>query len=337
MAATIEDVAAAAEVSTATVSRALRGLPDVASPTRERVLHAAAELRYVPDPRAASLASGRTGGVGVAVPGLERDGNATLVAAAEAVCRAAGHDLLLYDVPVTGARDRFLAELPFRKRVDGLLLVDLGLADEEVDRLRRAGTPFVLVGQRGPECPGVLVDHDEAARTATEHLLGLGHHRVGLVVPAAGDDAGSWVAALRDGYRAALVGRGLQADPRLEAAAPPSGDAGEALRRLSEAAEPPTAVLAASDELAVGVLERARHRGLAVPGDLSVVGYGDRELAELLGLTSVTHPVREQGERSAILLFELLRGAASQQVVTLPARRLQARATTGPPGPPRSR
>ncbi len=141
MAATIEDVAHRAGVSIATVSRALRGLPDVAPPTRERVVRAARDLDYVASPYAARLASGRTHAVGVAVPFVTRWFFTQVVAGAERVLREAGYDTLLYNLGGQAGRERFFGRMPVRKRVDGLLMLCTPLAEGEIEAVRALRLP----------------------------------------------------------------------------------------------------------------------------------------------------------------------------------------------------
>ena len=137
MVASIEDVARLAGVSIATVSRALRGLPDVAAATRDRVLAAASDLDYIPSPFAARLASGRTATVGVVVPFLNRWFFAEVIDTVEAALRAAGFDLLLYNLGDQQGRARFFEVMPMRKRVDAILVASLVLTDDEFDALKR--------------------------------------------------------------------------------------------------------------------------------------------------------------------------------------------------------
>ena len=153
MAASIEDVARRAGVSIATVSRALRGLPDVAPATRDQVLEAAAELDYVASPFAARLASGRTATVGVVVPFVNRWFFAEVIDTVETALRDAGFDLLLYNLGDEHGRTRFFDVMPMRKRVDAVLIVSLVLADEEIAALQSLGCPVGLLGFARPGLP----------------------------------------------------------------------------------------------------------------------------------------------------------------------------------------
>src|SRR5262249_52495544 len=146
--ATIHDVASAAGVSMATVSRALRGLPNVAPETRARIAEAASRLRYQPHPHASRLAAGRTNAVGMAVPLLDRWFFGKLVAGVEATLSERGFDLILYEVAGEGALRRFLSEdAPYRKRTDGLIIADLVVPEDVLDGLLASGTTMATIGE----------------------------------------------------------------------------------------------------------------------------------------------------------------------------------------------
>ena len=181
MAADITDVARRAGVSIATVSRALRGLPDVAPATRDRVLAAARELNYAPSLFAAAIVHGRTATVAVVVSFLTRWFTGEVLAAVQAVLQPDRYDLLLYDVADPQQRAAFFAALPVRKRVDALLITAVPLSVSEADAVLRLRIPVGLIGagRSGFHC--ARINDFAAARTAVEHLLGLGHRRIAFV------------------------------------------------------------------------------------------------------------------------------------------------------------
>src|SRR3954452_7405691 len=181
MVASIEDVARRAGVSIATVSRALRGLPDVATATRDRVLAAAAELNYVASPFAARLASGRTSTVGLVVPFVNRWFFAEGIATVETALRQAGFDLLLYNLGDAAGRARLFDVMPVRKRVDGVIVASLVLDDDEFEQLTRLDRPVGLLGLPRDGFLSSRIDDDAGARTAVEHLIAMGHRRIGLI------------------------------------------------------------------------------------------------------------------------------------------------------------
>lgn len=337
MNASIGDVAQLAGVSVATVSRAIRGLPNVSPSTRDRVLKAAAELQYVAHPHASRLAAGRTMTVGMAVPLLTQWFFTQVVAGAEGVLAANGYDVLLYGVPDMHTMRRFIDDTPFSKRVDGLILVDLPLTGDEAARMCDRG-PVVTVGVSSACAPSVTIDNVEAAATATRHLVNLGHQRIGLIshLP---PQALEFTAPVqrREGYERVLADAGIQVREELIVPGNFALQGGaEAMAQLLTVDRPPTAVFAESDEMAIGALKTVRDAGLQVPGDVSIVGFDDHDMAAFTDLTTIAQPAMQQGETAATLLLERMRhgphadgedeGVTS---VVMPTR-LVVRATTGP-------
>jgi DNA-binding LacI/PurR family transcriptional regulator len=328
---TIKDVAEAAGVSIATVSRALHGLPRVSQGTRERVLAVAAELRYVASPSAASLASGQTNAIGVVAPFVNRWYFATIVHSTEERLRKAGYDLLLYSLGTDAhERRRAFSGTLLRKRVDGVLVLGLHPTAEEADALSAVGGPVAIVGAEVPGWASVRIDDEGAARCAVRHLLDLGHRRIGFI---GGADPlhTAMPAERRAGYRAAIADAGLPAAPELEAVGGFTVAGGcDAAQRLLAIPEPPTALFAASDEMAMGALQAVRRVGLRVPEDVSVIGIDDHEMAELLDLSTVAQPVVSQGVLAAEMILTALTGPERPPpAVTVPTE-LVVRGTTGP-------
>ena len=331
----IKDVARELEMSTATVSRALRGLPGVSESTRERVQSTALRLGYVPSPSAAGLASGRTRTVAVIVPWVTRWFFASVVQGAEEVLRERGYDLLLYNLSGSAsARSRVFEAGRLTKRVDAVLVLSLQPTADELKRLSHLGCPVTIVGADVPGWATVRIDDENAARTATAHLAGLGHRRIAYV---GGPGVLDFTApmAREAGYRGALRDAGLTYDPSLEVDGEFTLAGGIAAgRRLLERPDRPTAVFAASDEMAMGVLRAARELSLRVPEDLSVVGIDDHELADFFDLTTVAQPVQEQGRVAARQVLDALQARATDAgwepaQVILPTRLLE-RGSTGP-------
>jgi DNA-binding LacI/PurR family transcriptional regulator len=306
---TIRDVAERAGVSIATVSRALHGLPRVSEATRRRVLAAAAELHYVPSPSAASLATGQTMAIGVIAPSVNGWFVATVVHSAERLLRPAGYDVLLYSLGADGAeRHRAFAGNLLRKRVDAMLVIGIRPTLAEVAALSAAGGPVTVVGAAVPGWASVRIDDEAAARRAVRHLLDLGHRRIAFIgSEPAGPTETVASADRRIGYRRALVAAGLPADRALEVEGGFSVRGGmEAMDRLLGLPERPSAVFAASDEMAMGAAHVARQAGLRIPADLSVVGVDDHEMAELFDLTTVAQPVHSQGVLAAEMILRRL-------------------------------
>jgi DNA-binding LacI/PurR family transcriptional regulator len=186
--------------------------------------------------------------------------------------------------------------MPMRKRVDGVLVASIVLDDAEFDALTELKRP---VGLLGLERAGVLstrIDDVAAARAAVDHLLELGHRRIGLIGGDT-DDPMAFTPPLhrRDGYRDALHAAGLEADPDLEVLGYFTVDGGrEAARQLLARADRPTAIFAESDEMAYGALREIRDAGLRVPGEIAVIGFDDQPFSDLMDLSSIRQPVAEE-------------------------------------------
>jgi DNA-binding LacI/PurR family transcriptional regulator len=331
----IKDVAREVGVSTATVSRALRGLPRVSEETRERVLEAASRLGYVASPHASGLAGGQTRTVAVIVPFVTRWYFSTLVMGAEEVLRVQGYDLLLYNLAGDAeARHRVFQTHLLTKRVDAILVLALAPTPEERRWLEHHAPPVSFVGCEPPIGSSVRIDDELAARTAMAHLLELGHRRIAYVGGDTADalDFTSPLARLR-GYRTALEAAGLPCDPELEIEEDWTVHGGiRAWGSLAALTQRPTAVFAASDEMAIGIIHAARKAGRRVPEDLSVIGIDDHEMAELFDLSTVAQPTEEQGRIAARQVLDAINAGEHwrPQQVVVPTR-LVVRGSTGPP------
>ena len=336
----IVEVAALSGFSPATVSRALRGLPGVSATTRVAVEKAASQLGYFPSPSAAALTTGRTNAIGVIAPWVSRWFFSAVVEGAQEVLAQQGYDLLLYPVGVAGGRRvGGLDTRSLNKRVDGLLALNVPLADKSMVSLHDLRVPVVTVGTVIEGMSGVLVDNVEVGRQATQHLLDLGHRRIAFF----GDDLDEmhgFTAAVdrHRGYDLTLREAGIEPDPALVQRTGFSMDGGEAaVHRVFgqgwPARELPTAVFAVSDEVAMGVLYAAREHGLKVPKDLSIVGVDGHDFAYLFDLTTVAQPVRDQGRIAARLLLEQVNSSQPRPAsVVSVGSGLIRRGTTGPVG-----
>jgi LacI family repressor for deo operon, udp, cdd, tsx, nupC, and nupG len=321
MTASIEDVARLAGVSIATVSRSLRGLPDVAPRTRDRVLAAARELDYVASPFAARLASGRTATVGVVVPFVNRWYFAEVLGAIEAVLHDANFDLLLYNLSDTAGRDRFFTEMPVRKRVDALLIASLVLSDAETEVLRALGVPVGVLGVEHPEFHSTRIDDALGASVAVGHLLELGHRRIGLIAGEMADPMRFTPPHhRRRGYIETLQAAGIDYERNLEALGYFTVAGGEAATaELISRPDRPTALFAEADEMAYGAIRAIRRAGLRVPQDIAVIGFDDHATAELFDLSTIRQPVVEQAEELTARLLAVMSAVdRSPEVHVLP-------------------
>lgn len=332
--ATIEDVAREAGVSVATVSRALRGRPNVAPATRAHILRVAATLDYEAHPQASRLASGRTMTVGLVAPLFGLWYASQVMAGAESVLAAEGYDLLIHAVDTPDNRRRFLANTgAFRGRVDGLLMVDFFARPDQVTSLRQSGAPTVTVGERIEGFASVTIDNRRGAATAVRHLIELGHRRIGLIT---GDPIPDDLSPVPDeraaGYQAALAAAGLAADPSLECSGGLAIEGGaSSITQLLALPEPPTAVFCMSDEMAMGAIGRARELGARVPEDVSIVGFDDHDLARAFGLTTMRQAVVDMGRWATTMLLEAIEGAVADPIHREAEVHLVVRQSTAPP------
>jgi len=329
----IRDVAARAGVGVATVSRVLNGHDHVAAGTRERVLTAISELGYRPSSVARNLSLGRTRVVGVVVPFFTSPSAVERVRGIVDVLNHSEYDLSLFDVEAPDRQRRAFELLGRADRADGLLVVSLVPPSAAVQQLEAARIPCVLVDAMHDRLPHLVIDDICGGMLATRHLINLGHQRIAFI----GDkppDAYRFDSS-RDrtlGFERALGEAGLSVREGYVREGTHSRHVARSIAaELLALGERPTAVFAASDTQALGVLEAARDLGLRVPEELSVVGFDDIEIASYAGLTTVRQPLFESGRRGAELLLQSLDGGQ------LPAHRetlsleLVVRTTTGPP------
>jgi LacI family transcriptional regulator/LacI family repressor for deo operon, udp, cdd, tsx, nupC, and nupG len=307
---TIRDVARHAGVSVATVSRVLNDVPVVRDAMRERVRAAIGELGYRPSSTARSLSLGRPDAIGVVAPFFTAPSVVERLRGVVERVGERGYDLMLFDIETPEQRADAFRDFAPRARVGGLIVISLPLLAEEVDKLRRENLPVVMVDISHAGVPHVAIDDVRGGELAAEHLLERGHRRIGFVGDLAANPFGFTSSERRRrGYRLALQRAGIVHDDALERLGRHGRDEARTLATgLLTLPERPTAVFAASDTQAVGVLEAAAALGLGVPDDVAVIGFDDIEVAGLLGLTTVRQPLRESGARGADLLLAAIEG-----------------------------
>lgn len=326
---TIRDVAQAAGVSTATVSRALRGLPNVDDATRDRVQQVARDLDYVVSPSASRLASGRTGSVAVVTPYVSRWFFSRVLGGIENVLQERGTDLLLLRAGTDDAPPIDAGRL--RRRVDGVLVIALPAQDPQLDAILSLGVPTCIIGGDRAGVPSVAIDDVEAARTATQHLINLGHERIGLISGSPGRVANTADETRFRGFAEVMAESGREFTPALEANGFFTIGGGEqAMTDLLARRNPPTAVFCMSDETAFGAMKSLRAHGLRPGADISLVGVDGHDMSDYLDLTTVAQPVRQLGRLAASALLGQIGGDEREPVhVTVPTH-LIVRGSTAP-------
>jgi LacI family transcriptional regulator len=315
---TIARVAEEAGVGVGTVSRVLNGSPAVSADTRRRVLEAIAALDYHPSPVARALSTGRTNAIGVVAPFFTQPSVIERLHGVSQTLASEGYQLILHDVERADQRRDLFRSLAGRGNIDGLLAISLAPTEREARRMQRAGLPIVLLDRDHPTLPCITIDDTEGGRMAAEHLLALGHRELAFL----GDEEANLFgfdssAHRREGFEAALSAAGMPPRPDWIMRRPHGRDAARvAAAELLARKHRPTAVFAASDVQAIGVLEAAQSVGLSVPGELSVIGFDNVEAAGYTGLTTVAQPLEEIGRLGADLLLRALSGEA------VPSRRM---------------
>jgi len=324
---TIARVAALAGVGVGTVSRVLNDSGAVSAATRRRVEEAIDALGYEPSAAARALSTGRTMSIGVVAPFLTQSSVVERLRGVARRVTEAGYRLVLLDVEEPERVLDSVGTFAVHGRVDGLLVISLALPPG----FRPGHLPVVLVDRGSDELPSVSIDDEAGGRLATEHLLELGHTQIAFVGDVEDNPYGfDSSAQRRAGYELALREAGIAPDPALVRTAPHGRDHARALaRELLTAPTPPTAIFAASDDQALGVLEAAEVASVSVPDRLSVVGFDDLEVARYARLTTVAQPLGASGAHGVDLLLDALAGGSprSEQLNC----ELVVRGTTAPP------
>ena len=308
MAVTIYDVAKLAGVGLGTVSRVLNDSQNVKSSTRQKVKEAIRQLDFTPDPIARSMILGKTGTVAVAVNFLTNPVTVEILRGIEAATHRQGYELLVYNLESEEQREAYLTRLPMSRKVDGLLLVSVVPDEQTVRHFQKLNLPAVLVDSFNPGLTSVMVNNFDGGYRGARHLLDLGHTRIGFINWKDRDSFGAHQYCDRlAGVRQAFAEANLPPEGNLIETTCREHESGqETAAHLLSLENPPTAILAASDIQAVGVLEQARALQVNVPTDLSVMGFDGVKISEWLGLTTVQQPLYRLGELGLNKLLEII-------------------------------
>lgn len=327
----LQAIAALAGVHISTASRVLRQ----AEPTKgwsasaQRVIAAAAELGYRPNRLAASLRTRRSNTIGVVMPRLADTVIATICQSVESAARSAGYQLLLTTPPDDMGAQLDAVDFLLSRQVDGLIVSSLHLSSPN-PRLTDLPVPVIATNRHpGDWMPAVVGDDVEGGRMATEHLLALGHRRIGVI---AGPRHASTAVERVAGFRLAHEQRDLGVDDALVVHSDFEVEGGVVgAHTLLSLSDPPTAIFAVNDTAAIGVMGAARQRGLRVPDDLSIVGYNDISVVAQLPtpMTTVHSPTALMGTVAVERLLAAI-GDGALRGATLPVS-LVVRSSTGRP------
>jgi LacI family repressor for deo operon, udp, cdd, tsx, nupC, and nupG len=336
----IVEVAKLAGVSVASVSRALNGKQHVSKKLRSQVEKAATELGYIPSANASSLASGQTKNVGIIVPFMNRWFFSSVLEGAISELSLSGYDSTVYLLSGgTRSREKVFSDQIMRKRIDGIIAIALNPSQAELANLISLDKPIVEIGGQIPGLRALQINDEAVGRLATEHLIALGHTKIGMI-------AGVQASALelhqpyqrKLGYLNAMAAAGLDVMDEwvTEADYTMPGAYDRTKQILGDPRLSPTALVCASDEMGFGAILAARDLGLRVPEDVSVIGIDGNETGEFFGLTTVSQDPREQGVQGVRILVDRLTNAevlATQpfdEVMEWPTR-LVVRSSTAKP------
>ena len=329
---TIKDIAREVGVSTSTVSRALADSPLVNKVTKQRVVQVAQALGYERNELALGLVKGSSKVVGLIIPDITNPFFSDIARGVGDIANHFGYGVILCNTDGRADREISYVRLLRRKRVDALILASTTIEAPYLKEVEHAKLPYILVSRlcRSVDAPYIVVNDREGARLAVEHLVHLGHQRIGFI------GGPQDVQASQDrmaGYREVLRERALSEDEHWICYADFTQAAGrEAARRMLAQASRPTAIFAANDVTALGVMEVADEIGLKIPIDLSLVGYDDISYASLprIQLTTVAQPAFEMGQISAEWLLSVVEGHPRPTLRRVITPRLMIRSTTAP-------
>jgi len=311
---TLRDVARVAGVSVPTASQALNDRSGVRRETRDRVQDAARKLRYTPHAAARRLITGRSDSIGV-VAGSNMTGifsdrfYRAVLTGVGSVLEEAGFRMLITPAPRSSPEAPQFVRMARAQEVDGILALGI-VSSRSLLEVTETGVPVVVIDDFSPELPVPTVLNDDAwgADAATRHLAALGHRRIGYVGPF---DHEFWARETKAGYLRVLAELEMPADPVCEALVANTVDGGQqGAATLLSLWSPPTAILAGSGKIAIGVMKAARERGVEIPDALSVVAMGDSEFASITDpqLTTIHIRTEEMGQRGAQLLLASIQG-----------------------------
>lgn len=321
---TIYDVAREAGVSMATVSRVVNGNPNVKPSTRKKVLDAIERLGYRPNAVARGLASKKTTTVGVIIPDISSIFFAELARGIEDIATMYKYNIILCNSDQNKEKEIHLINTLLEKQVDGIVFMGSVITEEHAEQFKRSPVPVVLAAtlDTNKELPSVNIDYKQAVHDAINSLIEKGHQRIGMLSGTLDDPINGYQKFA--GYREALEGNGIEFDEELVVIGDYTYDSGlEAMHSFLQLNEKPTAIFAATDEMALGIIHAAQDNGISIPDDLEVIGFDNTRLAVMVRptLTTVVQPIYDIGAVSMRLLTKYMnKEEVLDHIVELPHR-----------------
>ncbi|KGA96619.1 catabolite control protein A [Alkalihalobacillus alcalophilus ATCC 27647 = CGMCC 1.3604] len=328
---TIYDVAREAGVSMATVSRVVNGNPNVKPTTRKKVLEAIERLGYRPNAVARGLASKKTTTVGVIIPDISNIFFAELARGIEDIATMYKYNIILCNSDQNEDKEIHLINTLLEKQVDGIVFMGSQITEEHVEQFKRSPVPVVLAAtlDTDKEIPSVNIDYKQAAYDAIQSLTEKGHQKIGMLSGSLDDPVNGFQKFA--GYRSALEDANIEFDEELVVLGDYTYDSGiEAMEKFVNLADKPTAIFAANDEMALGVIHGAQDRGFQIPEDFEVIGFDNTRLATMVRptLTTVVQPMYDIGAVSMRLLTKYMnKEELDDHIVVLP-HRIEFRSST---------
>jgi len=328
---TIYDVAEISGVSISTISRVLNSPDKVNAKTLKRVMSAIDQLAFVPKAEARARAMRSTNRIGVLTPYFTAPSFVQRLRGVAAALSRANYELVIYTVDSVEHLQGYIASIPLKRNLDGLIIMSLAIQDRDARRLHDNGIETVLIESQHPQLNCICIDDVRGGMLAARHLIARGHTRIGFL----GDIQPSERYALRPvkarliGFKHELQKAGLSLPPSYVKRAPYTRTGSqEAAQALLGLPRPPTAIFAASDIQAVNVMKAARQSNLRIPQDLAIVGFDDIDLAEFLDLTTVRQNLDESGRLAAeILVSRIGEPGRSLRHVELPLALIERHTT----------
>jgi LacI family transcriptional regulator len=330
---TIYDVAREAGVSMATVSRVVNGNPNVKPQTRKKVLNAIERLGYRPNAVARGLASKKTTTVGVIIPDISSLFFSELARGIEDIATMYKYNIILCNSDQRLEKELQQINTLLEKQVDGMLFMGAEIKEEHLQVLTSASVPTVLAATRDVDnkLPSVSIDHFQAGYDATKALIDRGNRRIAMITGPLSDPLAGLMRY--EGYKQALADAGIALEEDLVGTGNLFYESGlAATKKFLELKEPPTAIFAASDEMAIGAIHAVLDSGLSVPNDIEVIGHDNIRLADMVRprLTSVVQPMYDIGAVAMRLLTKYMNNEHVEQHVVLLPHRIEYRGSTKP-------